>query len=148
MDEDESSPDLTTKTDPSSSHRAGGAEQQQQPQQPQQTLPRDKQVVTINQRDVRRRCDPGLCLQNGWLRPAISQYKSFVSPSLLANPALESKHCWQNYVDYYKCINVRGEEFQPCRQFFQAYNALCPNEWIDRWNTQREGGTFPADLTG
>ena len=27
-----------------------------------------------------------------------------------------TKHCWQNYVDYHKCINARGEEFAPCRQ--------------------------------
>jgi hypothetical protein len=38
--------------------------------------------------------------------------------------------CWQNYVDYYKCIAARGEEFAPCKQFFRAYHSLCPNEWV------------------
>jgi cytochrome c oxidase subunit 6b len=28
----------------------------------------------------------------------------------------QTKHCWQNYVDYHKCINIKGEEFAPCRQ--------------------------------
>lgn len=38
--------------------------------------------------------------------------------------------CWQNYVDYFKCINARGEDFAPCKQFYRAYHSLCPNEWV------------------
>lgn len=30
--------------------------------------------------------------------------------------ALRTKHCWQNYVDYYKCAEAKGEEFRPCTQ--------------------------------
>ena len=30
--------------------------------------------------------------------------------------ALRTKHCWQNYVDYYKCVNAKGDDFRPCRQ--------------------------------
>ncbi|KAF8454565.1 cytochrome c oxidase, subunit VIb [Terfezia claveryi] len=54
--------------------------------------------------------------------------------------------CWQNYVDYYKCINAKGEDFAPCKQFFHAYRSLCPSEWIGRWDTQRETGNFPHKL--
>lgn len=35
-----------------------------------------------------------------------------------------------SYVDYYRCVNAKGEEFVPCKQFFRAYNSLCPNEWV------------------
>lgn len=28
----------------------------------------------------------------------------------------QTKHCWQNYVDYHKCITAKGEDFAPCRQ--------------------------------
>lgn len=38
--------------------------------------------------------------------------------------------CWQNYVDYYKCVNARGEDFEPCKQFYRAFHSLCPNEWV------------------
>ncbi|KAN0064989.1 Cytochrome c oxidase subunit 6B [Thecaphora frezii] len=55
----------------------------------------------------------------------------------------QTKHC---YCDYYKCINAKGEDFTPCKQFFRAYNSLCPNEWIAKWNDQREEGTFPVNL--
>ncbi|KIH93483.1 cytochrome c oxidase subunit 6b [Sporothrix brasiliensis 5110] len=45
----------------------------------------------------------------------------------------QTKHCWQNYVDYHKCILAKGEEFAPCRQY-------------KRWDDQREAGTFPVRL--
>ncbi len=28
----------------------------------------------------------------------------------------QTKHCWQNYVDYHKCVLAKGEDFAPCRQ--------------------------------
>lgn len=34
----------------------------------------------------------------------------------------------QNYVDYHKCVNAKGEEFAPCQQFKRAYRSLCPSE--------------------
>lgn len=96
----------------------------------------------------------------------------------------QTKHCWQNYVDYHKCILAKGEDFKPCRQvrlgshphpllpnptyppvrkqaqrpihwlthfaltsqFFLAYRSLCPSSWCERWDDQRENGTFPARL--
>ncbi|KAM5454366.1 Cytochrome c oxidase subunit 6B [Microsporum audouinii] len=58
----------------------------------------------------------------------------------------QTKHCWQNYVDYYKCVNAKGEEFKPCRQFYLAFRSLCPKTWTDRWDDQREAGNFPAHL--
>ncbi|GAB7360360.1 hypothetical protein MBLNU230_g8318t1 [Neophaeotheca triangularis] len=58
----------------------------------------------------------------------------------------QTKHCWQNYVDYHKCILAKGEDFKPCRQFYLAYRSLCPSSWCERWDDQRENGTFPARL--
>ncbi|KAI0973001.1 cytochrome c oxidase, subunit VIb [Xylaria arbuscula] len=58
----------------------------------------------------------------------------------------QTKHCWQNYVDYHKCINAKGEDFAPCRQFFLAYRSLCPSGWYQRWDDQR-GSYMPSDAT-
>ncbi|KAF2214622.1 hypothetical protein CERZMDRAFT_105200 [Cercospora zeae-maydis SCOH1-5] len=58
----------------------------------------------------------------------------------------QTKHCWQNYVDYHKCILAKGEDFKPCRQFYLAYRSLCPASWTERWDDQRENGTFPTKL--
>ncbi|CAG5155560.1 uncharacterized protein ALTATR162_LOCUS3721 [Alternaria atra] len=58
----------------------------------------------------------------------------------------QTKHCWQNYVDYHKCIIAKGEDFAPCRQFMLAYKSLCPSGWTSRWDDQREAGNFPVKL--
>ncbi|KAJ1885913.1 Cytochrome c oxidase subunit 6B [Kickxella alabastrina] len=55
----------------------------------------------------------------------------------------QTKRCWQNYYDYTKCVAAKGEEYAPCKQFFKAYVTLCPNEWIEKWDAQKEEGTFP-----
>jgi hypothetical protein len=57
----------------------------------------------------------------------------------------QTKHCWQNYVDYHKCILAKGEDFAPCRQFWLAYRSLCPSGWYQRWDEQR-GMTSPAPV--
>ncbi|WFD39795.1 Cytochrome c oxidase subunit 6B [Malassezia japonica] len=60
----------------------------------------------------------------------------------------QTRHCWQNYADYYRCINKKGEDYEPCKLFFNNYNSLCPNEWIAKWNELRENDAFPANLEG
>ncbi|GAK64441.1 uncharacterized protein PAN0_005d2655 [Moesziomyces antarcticus] len=58
----------------------------------------------------------------------------------------QTKHCWQNYVDYYRCVNAKGEDFVPCKQFFRAYNSLCPNEWgVNLVQAPLVGGTARGD---
>ena len=51
--------------------------------------------------------------------------------------------CWQNYVDYHKCVNAKGEEFAPCKQFQHAFRSLCPGSWVERWDGQR-GTSIPS----
>jgi len=54
-------------------------------------------------------------------------------------------------------VNAKGEDFEPCKQFFSTFHSLCPNEWvcdaylgtdaqIEKWDEQREKGAFPAKL--
>ncbi|KAF8484373.1 cytochrome c oxidase subunit VIb, partial [Gautieria morchelliformis] len=61
----------------------------------------------------------------------------------------QTRHCYQNYIDYYKCINAKGEDFAPCKQFYKAFHSLCPSDvhrQIEKFDEQREGGAFPASL--
>ncbi|KAK0193609.1 probable COX12-cytochrome-c oxidase, subunit VIB [Armillaria ostoyae] len=58
----------------------------------------------------------------------------------------QTRNCFQNYVDYFKCINAKGEDYAPCSQFKRVYRTLCPNEWVAKWDDQRETGNFPASL--
>ena len=60
---------------------------------------------------------------------------------------LHSRNCFQNYLDFYRCTNLRGEDYEPCQYFKKSFKTICPNDWIARWDEQREEGRFPADLT-
>merc|ERR1712183_442252 len=56
----------------------------------------------------------------------------------------QTKSCFANFLDYQKCVKVKGEEFVPCQYFYKTYKSLCPIAWVDKWNDQIEEGTFPA----
>ncbi|KAL6523407.1 hypothetical protein OROGR_017010 [Orobanche gracilis] len=45
-----------------------------------------------------------------------------------------------------RCVAAKGEESNDCGKFAKYYRSLCPGEWIDKWNEQRENGTFPGPL--
>lgn len=58
----------------------------------------------------------------------------------------QTKHCYQAYVDYHKCVNVKGEDFEPCQTFFKTFTSLCPTAWVENMDDQRAAGKFPQNL--
>nr|DAD18240.1 TPA_asm: hypothetical protein HUJ06_019703 [Nelumbo nucifera] len=48
----------------------------------------------------------------------------------------QTRHCFARY----------GDEAPECEKFARYYRSLCPSEWIDKWNEQRELGTFAGPL--
>ncbi|CAI9116249.1 OLC1v1017345C1 [Oldenlandia corymbosa var. corymbosa] len=58
----------------------------------------------------------------------------------------QTRHCFTRYVEYHRCIAAKGDDAPECQKFAKYYRALCPGEWVDRWNEQRENGTFPGPL--
>eukprot|EP00096_Caligus_rogercresseyi_P010416 TRINITY_DN378_c0_g1_i1.p1 TRINITY_DN378_c0_g1~~TRINITY_DN378_c0_g1_i1.p1 ORF type:complete len:146 (-),score=51.14 TRINITY_DN378_c0_g1_i1:123-560(-) len=58
----------------------------------------------------------------------------------------QTRHCFQSYVDYHRCVKLRGEEFKPCEYFSKAYKTLCPSYWLENWDEQLENGTFPVTI--
>ncbi|GAB4845005.1 hypothetical protein Ancab_038397 [Ancistrocladus abbreviatus] len=58
----------------------------------------------------------------------------------------QTRHCFTRYIEYHRCIAAKGEGAPECDKFSKYYRSLCPGEWIDRWNEQRENGTFPGPL--
>lgn len=59
----------------------------------------------------------------------------------------QTRHCFTRYIEYHRCINAKGEDAPECNKFAKFYRSLCPGEWIDNWNEQRENGTFPGRLS-
>uniref|UniRef100_A0A0V0HLK8 Putative cytochrome c oxidase subunit 6b-1-like n=1 Tax=Solanum chacoense TaxID=4108 RepID=A0A0V0HLK8_SOLCH len=58
----------------------------------------------------------------------------------------QTRHCFTRYVEYHRCTAAKGEGAPECDKFAKYYRSLCPGEWVDRWNEQRENGTFPGPL--
>ncbi|KAM0859042.1 hypothetical protein ACQ4PT_047462 [Festuca glaucescens] len=58
----------------------------------------------------------------------------------------QSRHCFTRYVEYHRCVAAKGDDAPECDKFAKYYRSLCPGEWVDRWNEQRENGTFPGPL--
>jgi cytochrome c oxidase subunit 6b len=58
----------------------------------------------------------------------------------------QTRCCWQNYVDFYRCQKIKGEDYAPCEYFKKAFSTLCPNEWITTWDEQREKGAFAGKI--
>lgn len=58
----------------------------------------------------------------------------------------QTRHCFTRYIEYHRCIAAKGEGAPECDKFAKYYRSLCPGEWVDRWNEQRENGAFPGPL--
>ncbi|XP_051141298.1 cytochrome c oxidase subunit 6b-2-like [Andrographis paniculata] len=58
----------------------------------------------------------------------------------------QTRHCFTRYIEFNTCVAAKGEGAGDCEKFAKYYRALCPGEWIERWNEQRENGTFPGPL--
>lgn len=58
----------------------------------------------------------------------------------------QTRHCFTRYIEYHRCVAAKGEGAPECDKFAKYYRSLCPGEWVDKWNEQRENGTFPGPL--
>ncbi|CAK9811548.1 Cytochrome c oxidase subunit 12, mitochondrial [Anthophora quadrimaculata] len=58
----------------------------------------------------------------------------------------QTRYCFTSYVDFQRCKNRHGEDYEACKYFKKVYNAMCPNAWIEKWNDQIENGTFQVDI--
>jgi len=56
------------------------------------------------------------------------------------------RYCYQSFLDYQRCKKIRGEEFDACQYYKRVSNSICPNAWIDKWNTQIEENRFPGNI--
>merc|ERR1719277_1939164 len=54
----------------------------------------------------------------------------------------QARHCYTRYNEFHKCAAEKGEDDESCKFFAKAYRSLCPTEWVEKWNEERDGGTF------
>lgn len=56
------------------------------------------------------------------------------------------RHCYQSYLDFHRCKKIRGEQFDACQYYKRVYHSICPNSWIDKWDTQIAEDRFPGNI--
>ncbi|KAK9800342.1 hypothetical protein WJX73_006356 [Symbiochloris irregularis] len=54
----------------------------------------------------------------------------------------QARTCYTRYNEFYKCKAQKDEADPECKFYQKAYRSLCPGEWVDSWNEQREAGTW------
>lgn len=54
----------------------------------------------------------------------------------------QARHCYTRYNEFHKCAAEKSED--ECHFYQKAYRSVCPNDWIERWNEQRDAGTWPG----
>lgn len=55
-----------------------------------------------------------------------------------------TRHCFDYYVDYHRCITLLGEKHKQCKFFKNVYKDLCPSKWVETWDNQIKQGIFPG----
>ncbi|CAG2120369.1 unnamed protein product, partial [Medioppia subpectinata] len=41
----------------------------------------------------------------------------------------QSRNCYQNYLDYHRCLKVKNDDKEYCHWYQWAYTELCPKSW-------------------
>lgn len=50
----------------------------------------------------------------------------------------QSKHCWTLYNEYLRCSKQKGYSNTACQNLKRNAISMCPNEWIEMWETARD----------
>ena len=58
----------------------------------------------------------------------------------------QAKNCFINFVDYQRCIKLKGADYKDCDYFNQASKSLCPEQWLEKYNEQLQNDAFPVDI--
>ncbi|CAL5228218.1 g11307 [Coccomyxa viridis] len=56
----------------------------------------------------------------------------------------QARNCYTRYNEYYRCVAESGEEDDKCKFYQRSYRSICPGEWVEKWNEQRDEGNWPG----
>lgn len=55
---------------------------------------------------------------------------------------MQAKHCYAKYNEFFRCARFQGEDHKDCQKVKALYQIMCPTDWTNKWDEQREAGTF------
>jgi len=54
----------------------------------------------------------------------------------------QAQHCWTRYNEWVLCQKRAGGDASACTAARQLTVSICPNDWVENWDEQRENGNF------
>jgi len=58
----------------------------------------------------------------------------------------KTRACWDNFIDFQRCIKLKGKEHEPCMYFREEYQNYCFIDDVREWYSQIHDGTFPVKI--
>jgi cytochrome c oxidase subunit 6b len=58
-----------------------------------------------------------------------------------ANSQNQAAHCWNRYNEWLLCLKQTKDE-EGCKAMRQMALSICPSIWTEKWDEEREEGTF------
>jgi cytochrome c oxidase subunit 6b len=55
----------------------------------------------------------------------------------------QANNCWNKYNEWLLCLKNTGDE-DGCKNMRQKALSICPSIWSEKWDEEREEGTFPG----
>mmetsp|Transcript_11665 Transcript_11665/g.15392 ORF Transcript_11665/g.15392 Transcript_11665/m.15392 type:complete len:105 (+) Transcript_11665:135-449(+) len=55
----------------------------------------------------------------------------------------QANHCWNRYNEWLLCVKQTGDQ-DGCKTLRQHALSICPSIWSEKWDEEREEGTFPG----
>uniref|UniRef100_A0A915EGX8 Cytochrome c oxidase subunit VIb n=1 Tax=Ditylenchus dipsaci TaxID=166011 RepID=A0A915EGX8_9BILA len=75
----------------------------------------------------------------------LSKELSWAAPYDARYPQIrKQRHCFDYYTDFFRCKELMGDDYQPCKFFQNVYKDMCKTSWTDKWDEWRENNAFPA----
>mmetsp|Transcript_8164 Transcript_8164/g.11218 ORF Transcript_8164/g.11218 Transcript_8164/m.11218 type:complete len:107 (-) Transcript_8164:464-784(-) len=59
----------------------------------------------------------------------------------------QSFHCWNRYNEWLICLKQTKGDEESCQQMRQLALNICPAIWSEKWDEEREEGTFAGVKT-
>jgi len=54
----------------------------------------------------------------------------------------QAGHCWNRYNEWVLCLKTTHGDEDACAQMRQLAVSICPVDWVEKWDDEREIGNF------
>eukprot|EP00617_Octactis_speculum_P014659 CAMPEP_0185744314 /NCGR_PEP_ID=MMETSP1174-20130828/2335_1 /TAXON_ID=35687 /ORGANISM="Dictyocha speculum, Strain CCMP1381" /LENGTH=88 /DNA_ID=CAMNT_0028417595 /DNA_START=35 /DNA_END=301 /DNA_ORIENTATION=- len=54
----------------------------------------------------------------------------------------QANHCWNRYNEWVMCLKGTAGDADACKGVRQMALSICPEDWSNKWDEEREEGSF------